>query len=127
METAIHLLEEHGLAGCHDSIMQICNYAQLLTDKGESQRGYGALEKLSAKLEALHMGHSLDYGMVQQVMGSVAAIRGDVGLSHTHRRKALEIYEIVFENEPHILEQKRKELGIVKLEETQFYQKIMGQ
>ena len=127
METAIHLLEEHGLAGCHDCIMQICNYAQLLTDKGESQRGYGALEKLSAKLEALHMGHSLDYGMVQQVMGSVAAIRGDVGLSHTHRRKALEIYEIVFENEPHILEQKRKELGIVKLEETQFYQKIMGQ
>ena len=127
METAIHLLEEHGLVGCHDSIMQICNYAQLLTDKGESQRGYGALEKLSAKLEALHMGHSLDYGMVQQVMGSVAAIRGDVGLSHTHRRKALEIYEIVFENEPHILEQKRKELGIVKLEETQFYQKIMGQ
>ena len=127
METAIHLLEEYGLAGCHDSIMQICNYAQLLTDKGESQRGYGALEKLSEKLEALHMGHSLDYGMVQQVMGSVAAIRGDVGLSHTHRRKALEIYEIVFENEPHILEQKRKELGIVKLEETQFYQKIMGQ
>ena len=127
METAIHLLEEHGLAGCHDSIMQICNYAQLLTDKGESQRGYGALEKLSARLESLHMGHSLDYGMVQQVMGSVAAIRGDVGLSHTHRRKALEIYEIVFENEPHILEQKQKELGIVKLEETQFYQKIMGQ
>ena len=46
MEQAIRIIDEYGLAYYHDSIVQITNYAVLLTDMGQPDVGLSALRKL---------------------------------------------------------------------------------
>ena len=43
MEQAIGIMDEYGLAYYHDSIVQITNYAVLLTDMGQPNAGLSAL------------------------------------------------------------------------------------
>ena len=45
MEQGISLLEQYQLLYMNDSIVQICNYAALLTDTGEASRGLSSLRK----------------------------------------------------------------------------------
>ena len=110
MEQGICFMEEYGLTGYHDSVLQICNYAVVLTDMGEPQRAYAALQKLSQKVQKLNSDQCLDYGLVQQTMGSVSFVQGDHAQSQLHFQKAMEIFEQVFQEEPELLEQKRQEL-----------------
>lgn len=46
MEQAIRILEQYGLTHFHDSIVQITNYAVLLTNMGQPNVGLSALKKL---------------------------------------------------------------------------------
>ena len=46
MEQAIRIIDEYGLAYYHDSVVQITNYAVLLTDMGHPNVGLSALRKL---------------------------------------------------------------------------------
>ena len=110
MEQGIRLMEEYGLTGYHDSVLQICNYAVVLTDMGEPQRAYTALQKLSQKVQALNSDQSLDYGLVQQTMGNVSIVQGDHAQAQIHLQKAMVIFEQVFQEEPELLEEKRREL-----------------
>ena len=110
MEQGICLMEEYGLTGYHDSVLQICNYAVVLTDMGESQRAYAALQKLSQKVYALNSDQCLDYGLVQQTMGNVSIVQGEHAQAQLHFQKAMEIFEQVYQEEPELLEQKRQEL-----------------
>ena len=45
MEQGINLLEQYELLYMNDSIVQICNYAALLTDTGEASRALSTLRK----------------------------------------------------------------------------------
>jgi len=110
MEQGIDLLEAYGLTGCHDSIIQINNYAVLLTDLGEAQRGYSALMKLSRKVRELNSDQCLYYGLIQQTLGTISLVQGNVQQANVHLNKAMAIFEMVFEDEPVLLEQKRQEL-----------------
>lgn len=110
MEQSICFMEEYGLTGYHDSVLQICNYAVVLTDMGEPERVYAALQKLSQKIQKLNSDQCLDYGLVQQTMGNVSIVQGDHAQAKTHLQKAMEIFEQVFQEEPELLEQKRQEL-----------------
>ncbi len=110
MEQGVLLMEEYGLTGYHDSVTQICNYAALITDLGEPQRAYSALLKLARKVQELNSDQCLDYGLIQQVMGSVCVVKGDAAQAQFHHQRAMTIFEMVFEDEPILLEQKRKEL-----------------
>ena len=47
METGITILEQYNLTYSNDSIAQICNYAILLMELGEAERGLTALRKLA--------------------------------------------------------------------------------
>lgn len=110
MEQGIDLLEAYGLTGCHDSITQINNYAVLLTDMGEAQRGYSAVMKLGRKVRELNSDQCLDYGLIQQTLGTISLVQGNVQQANVHLNKAMAIFEMVFEDEPVLLEQKRQEL-----------------
>lgn len=103
-------VEEYGLTGYHDSVLQICNYAVLLTDMGESQRAYAVLQKLSQKLQALNSNQCLDHGLVQQTMENVSIVQGDHVHAQIHLQKAMEIFEQVFQEEQELMEQKRRSL-----------------
>lgn len=110
MKQGIGLLESYGLTGCHDSVMQINNYAVLLTDMGEAQRGYSAVMKLGRRVRELNSDQCLDYGLIQQTLGAISLAQGNVQQANAHLGKAMAIFEMVFEDEPVLLEQKRQEL-----------------
>ena len=125
MERGVHLLEEYDLIGYHDSVTQICNYAALLTDLGEPQRAYSALLKLSRTVKELNSDQCLDYGNIQQVMGSICVVKGDAAQAQLHHQRAMAIFETVFEDEPALLEQKRQEIGKATLVSRQKNQKLL--
>ena len=110
MEQGVLLLEAYGLTGCHDSVIQICNYATLLADMGEPQRAYSALLKLSRTVKERNSHQCLDYGMIQQTMGSICVMKGDLTQAQLHHARAMAVFEMVLEDEPELLEQKRREI-----------------
>ena len=125
MEQGVQLLEEYNLTGYHDSVTQICNYAALITDLGEPQRAYSALLKLARTVKELNSDQCLDYGLIQQVMGSVCVVKGDAAQAQLHHQRAMAIFEVVFEDEPALLEEKRKEIGQAALVGRQKNQKLL--
>ena len=125
MEQGVQLLEDYNLTGYHDSVTQICNYAALITDLGESQRAYSALLKLARTVKERNSDQCLDYGLIQQVMGSVCLVMGDAAQAQLHHQRAMAIFEVVFEDEPTLLEEKRKEIGQAALVSRQKNQKLL--
>ena len=111
MEQGVLLMEVYGLIGYHDSVTQICNYAALLTDMGEPQRAYSALLKLARTVQERNSDQCLDYGLIQQVMGSICMVMDDTTCAQAHHQRAMAIFELVFEDEPELLEEKRREIG----------------
>ena len=110
MEQAIHILEQYGLAAYHDSIVQITNYAVLLTDMGQPVLGLSALKKLSRVIREFNSDKSMDYAQVQEAMGNICLTIADIDQATTHFKKAMAIYEVMFEFEPEVIEMKKQEL-----------------
>ena len=110
MEQGIHILEQYGLTYYHDSITQITNYAVLLTDMGHPDVGLSALKKLSRVIREYNSDKSMDYAEVHEAMGNICLTMDDVDQATTHFKKAMAIYETVFEFEPDMIEAKKQEL-----------------
>lgn len=110
MEAGIHLLEQYGLVPYHDSIPQITNYAVLLTDMGEPQLGMSALQKLARVIREYNSDKSADFAFVQEAMGGICLTIGDIQQATTHFKKAIAIYEMVFEAEPELIEEKKQDI-----------------
>ena len=110
MEQGMQLLEEYKLTGYHDSVTQRCNYASLLTDMGETKRAYSELLEVARIVQERNSNQCLDYGLIQENMGNVCLVMGDLPLAKMHYAKAMDIFELVFEDEQALLEEKRQEL-----------------
>ena len=110
MEQAIRIMDEYGLAYYHDSIVQITNYAVLLTDMGQPDIGLSALRKLCRVIREYNSDTGLDYASVQEAMGGICLTMGEIQQATSHFQKAMEIYETVFEYEPDMIETKKQEL-----------------
>ena len=110
MEQAIRIIDVYSLAQYHDSIVQITNYAVLLTDMGQPDVGLSALRKLCRVIREYNSDTGLDYASVQEAMGGICLTMGDVQQATTHFKKAMAIYEMVFEAEPEMIDAKKQEL-----------------
>lgn len=110
MEQAIRIIDEYGLAHYHDSIVQITNYAVLLTDMGQPDVALSALRKLCRVIREYNSDIGLDYANVQEAMGDICLTMGEIQQATSHFQKAIEIYEAVFEFEPDVIETKKQEL-----------------
>ena len=110
MEQAIRIIDEYGLAHYHDSIVQITNYAVLLTDMGQPDVGLSALRKLCRIIREYNSDMGLDYANVQEAMGNICLTMGEIQQATSHFQKTMEIYEAVFEFEPDMIEAKKQEL-----------------
>lgn len=110
MEQAVQIMDEYGLAYYHDSIVQITNYAVLLTDMGQPDIGLSALRKLCCVIREYNSDTSLDYANVQEAMGGICLTIGDIQQATTHFQKAMSILEMIFEAEPEMIEAKKQEL-----------------
>ena len=110
MEQAIKIIDKYGLAYYHDSIVQITNYAVLLTDMGQPDIGLSALRKLCRVIREYNSDTGLDYASVQEAMGNICLTMGEIQQAPSHFKKTMEIYEAVFEFEPDMIEAKKQEL-----------------
>lgn len=113
METGIAILEQYNLIYMHDSVPQICNYAVLLTETGEAERGMSALRKLSRIIKDYNSDISADYAAVQEAMGGISLIQGKNSDATDYLKKAMKIYEIIWDSEPELIEDKYQEIGLM--------------
>lgn len=110
MEQGLQILEQYNLLYYHDSIAQTANYAVLLTEMGQPERGLSALKKLSRMIRNYNSDQTLDYATVQEAMGGICLTTGEVKQATTHFKKALAIYEAVYNGEPDMIEMKKQEI-----------------
>ena len=110
MEQGLRILEQYDLLYYHDSIAQTANYAVLLTEMGQPEKGLSALKKLSRMIRDLNSGQTMDYATVQEAIGGICLATGDIRQATTHFKKALAIYEAVHNGEPDMIETKKQEI-----------------
>ena len=110
MEQGLQILEQYNLLYYHDSIAQTANYTVLLTEMGQPERGLSALKKLSRMIRNYNSDQTIDYATVQEAMGGICLTTGEVKQATTHFKKALAIYEAVYNGEPDMIEMKKQEI-----------------
>ena len=110
MEQGILILEKYGLIYMNQSIAQICNYAVLLHDMGESEHGLSALRRCAKIVKEHNSGLSSDYAAIQEAMGNINLACGRLDKAREHLQKALSIYEQMWSDEPQLIESKREEI-----------------
>lgn len=110
MEQGLRILEQYDLLYYHDSIAQTANYAVLLTEMGQPEKGLSALKKLSRMIRDLNSDQTMDYATVQEAIGGICLATGDIRQATTHFKKALAIYEAVHNGEPDMIEIKKQEI-----------------
>ena len=94
----------------NQSIAQICNYAVLLHDMGESERGLSALRRCAKTVKEYSSELSSDYAAIQEAMGNINLACGRLDKAREHLKKALSIYEQLWSDEPQLTEAKREEI-----------------
>lgn len=110
MEAGFTILEQYNLTYSNDSIAQICNYAILLTEIGEAEKGITALRKLARIVKNCNTEFSSDYAAIQEAMANICLVQGNIPEATSHFKKAVQIYEIVWKNEPERIEEKYQEI-----------------
>ena len=110
MEESLLLLEQYNLLYTNDSIPQITNYAMLLTEQQEPEKGISILQKLSKLIKEYNSDSCLDYAQVQETIGTVYLLTANLPQAKTHFKKALKIYEKVWADEPEMIETKYQEI-----------------
>lgn len=110
MEQGLRILEQYDLLYYHDSIAQTANYAVLLTEMGQPEKGLSALKKLSRMIRDLNSDQTMDYATVQEAIGGICLATGDIRQATTHFKKAPAIYEAVHNGEPDMIETKKQEI-----------------
>ena len=110
MEHGIQILEQFDFLYYHDSIAQSTNYAVLLTDMGHPEQGLSALKKLSQMIRQFNSDKTTDFALVQEAMGSICLTIGEIQQATTHFKKALAVYELLFDGDANVIEMKKQEI-----------------
>ncbi|MDO5397131.1 MAG: Archaeal ATPase [bacterium] len=106
MEKAYSILAENNLQYTGDSIVQICNYANLAANLGEPKKAIQALEKCTE--------HVIENGSIHAEflwnMGLIYLQMNDKTNAENKLKQALTIYSEIWQDEPELIEQKICEL-----------------
>lgn len=69
-----------------------------------------ALKKLCRVIQEYNSDKTMDYASVQEAMDGICLTIGDIQQATTHFKKAMAIYEVLFESEPDVIEAEKQEL-----------------
>ena len=103
LEIGISLLEQYNLIYTNDCIPQVCNYASILTDMGETDTALQALHKTSKIIQEYNSDICSDHAIVLELLGTIYLLESNISNAQLHLKKALSIYEIIWENEPELM------------------------
>ena len=109
MKTAMDILEEYGLVGYHDSIVQYMNYAALLSDAGDAAAALEGLRRIEpiVRTEGEASG---DYAELLETMGCICLMQMDVQQGTAYLKRALAAYEKLWAGELQLIEAKKEEI-----------------
>lgn len=110
MEESLLLLEQYNLLYTNDSIPQITNYAMLLTEQQDPEKGISILQKLLKVIKKYNSDGCLDYATVQESIGTIYLLTANLPQAKTHFKKAFKIYEKIWGDEPELIEAKYQEI-----------------
>jgi hypothetical protein len=110
MEEGIRLLEQYNLLHMNDSVIQINNYAGLISELGENEKALSALQKCADMVKAYNSELSSDYAALCWSMGTVCLQMGNVQQATADFKAAFATYELLLADEPEQLEGKYQEV-----------------
>ena len=110
MEQGWFLLREYDLLHYHDSITQVVNYAMLLSETKEFDRGIEALNKVDAYLREGALEDTLDYAWVQESLALLHMMAGHMQTGLDHYRKCIAIWKHIFADEPERVAEKESQI-----------------
>ena len=110
MEKSVSLLDQYHLLHINDSIPKIANYAILLAEQQEPERGITELQKLSNRIKEYNSDDCLDYAKVQETIGTIYLMIADFQRAKSFFKKALKIYQSVWADNPQMIEIKYQEI-----------------
>lgn len=110
MEQGWFLLREYDLLHYHDSITQVVNYAMLLSETKEFDRGIEALNKVDAYLREGALEDTLDYAWVQESLALLHMMAGHMQTGLDHYRKCIAIWKHIFADEPERVAEKQAQI-----------------
>ena len=94
----------------HDSIPQIVNYAVLLSEVGKTAEAIKVLKELLKVICEYASDETMDYAVVQEAIGNICLMRGEVSKATEHFKKAMTVYEKLFGEESEVIEAKKREV-----------------
>lgn len=110
MEQAYITLTENYLEFTNDSVIQICNYANLAANMGEPFKAIQALKRCANAVKEYNSGSSSDYANLLWDIGCIYVQLRDKDNALVYLKRAFEIYADLWENEPDLLQMKLTEL-----------------
>ena len=109
LERSISLIKQYSIYS-NDCIMQLWNYASLLTHTGEIETSLQVLHNLSDLLCEHDSDICSDHAMVLELLAFIYLSLSNIPLAQLYLEKAFYIYESIWEQEPEWLEAKKQEL-----------------
>lgn len=110
MEKAYFVLSENNLQFTNDTVIQICNYANLAANMGEPKRAIKALEQCAKAVKRYNSDNSGDYANLLWDIGCIYMQIHDKGSAVVNFKAALKIYSEIWADEPGLMKMKQTEL-----------------
>ena len=110
MEQAYITLTENHLEFTNDSVIQICNYANLAANMGEPFKAIQALKRCADAVKEYNSGNSSDYANLLWDIGCIYVQLRERDTALVNFKSALKIYSELWTNEPELLQMKLTEL-----------------
>ena len=113
MEAAITLLRQYDLLACHDSILQVVNYAVLLSEMGQPDKAITVLEQVEKVVQEHNSAVCMDNAAIHEAIGNTYLMTGNVEQAAIQHRKCLAIYAELFLDQPDMLSAKQADLRML--------------
>jgi len=110
METGINILREYHLEYMNQMVVQIYNYATLLTDMGDPDKALTILRKCQKTVKEYYSDTCHDYAILEEIISRIYLMTGKVKDATSHRKKAMTIYEKIWADRPELIEAKYEEI-----------------
>ena len=110
MERAYMILSDNDLEYTNDSVIQICNCANLLANTGEPQKAIRALKACAQAVKKYNSDTSSDYANLLWDIGGIYMQLYDRENALVYFKGAMKIYTELWQNEPELLQAKLMEL-----------------
>lgn len=110
MERGYFVIREYELEYTNDSVIQICNYANLAANMGEPEQAIAALEACAKAVKTYNSDNSSDYANLLWDIGCIYMQMYNRANALVNFKAAMQIYTELWVNEPELINAKLIEL-----------------